>query len=266
MEARARDLERALKENQTKLDDATAQIIDLRGEKAKLADKVNILQTEAEMRFAGITTTGRRSVFLIDMSGSMDRVDVDTVHPEKWKIVTETVVKMMRSLPNLEQYQVILFSSRVSYALGKPGEWFDYRKDGSVAAVRKALLETKPAGDTNLYAGIEEAFKFRAKGMDTLFLFSDGLPSSGPPLTSAQDNEVQALQRTDPKAANARREAFLGDRILRTLRTDWNAASPRQPKVRINSLGFFYESPNLGAFLWSLSRDNDGNFIGMSSP
>jgi hypothetical protein len=36
--------------------------------------------------------------------------------------------------------------------------------------------------------------------------------------------------------------------------------------VRINSIGFFYESPEVGAFLWALSRENDGSFVGMSKP
>ena len=37
-------------------------------------------------------------------------------------------------------------------------------------------------------------------------------------------------------------------------------------RVRINSIGFFYQSPNVGAFLWNLSRENDGSFVGMSKP
>jgi hypothetical protein len=41
---------------------------------------------------------------------------------------------------------------------------------------------------------------------------------------------------------------------------------PGQARVRINSIGFFYESPEVGAFLWALSRENDGSFVGMSRP
>ena len=29
---------------------------------------------------------------------------------------------------------------------------------------------------------------------------------------------------------------------------------------------FFYESPDLGAFLWALARENEGSFVGMSKP
>ena len=37
-------------------------------------------------------------------------------------------------------------------------------------------------------------------------------------------------------------------------------------RVRINTIGFFFESPDVGAFLWALARENDGSFVGMSRP
>ena len=59
---------------------------------------------------------------------------------------------------------------------------------------------------------------------------------------------------------------LLGKHLRRTLKADWNRPSRTQPQVRINAVGFFYESPDLGAFLWALSRENDGSFVGMSRP
>ena len=61
-----------VKDLEKRLDDATATIIDLQGEKAKLADKIDKLQLDTDDQFAGIAMTGRRVVFLVDMSGSMD--------------------------------------------------------------------------------------------------------------------------------------------------------------------------------------------------
>jgi chromosome segregation ATPase len=61
-----------------------AMIVDLQGEKAKLADKLNKIQIESEQKFAGIAMTGKRVVFLVDMSGSMDRTDYDTLDATKW--------------------------------------------------------------------------------------------------------------------------------------------------------------------------------------
>ena len=43
-------------------------------------------------------------------------------------------------------------------------------------------------------------------------------------------------------------------------------AAPGGSRVKINSVGFYFDSPDVGAFLWSLSRDNDGSFVGMSKP
>ena len=49
----------------------------------------------------------------------------------------------------------------------------------------------------------------------------------------------------------------------KTLKNTWNTG---RTKVRINTVGFFYESPDVGAFLWALARENDGSFVGMSKP
>jgi predicted nucleic acid-binding Zn-ribbon protein len=255
-ENRVKQLEKELTGRQTQLDDANAQIIDLQGTKAKLADKVNRLQIETENKFAGIALTGKRVVFLVDMSGSMDRTDIDTVAPEKWPLVRETLLKVMRSLPDLEKFQVILFSNRLTYLIGKPGQWLDYNKEASIEEVRKAMATTRPSGDTNMYIAFEEIFHYREKGLDTVYLFSDGLPNSGPGLTTAQENTLKEVERSE----------LLSKHIRRLLNTNWNKPDPRLARVRINSVGFFYEEPNVGAFLWALSRENDGSFVGMSKP
>jgi hypothetical protein len=57
----------------------------------------------------------------------------------------------------------------------------------------------------------------------------------------------------------------LGKHIRKTLKTSWNREILNE-RVRINSIGFFYESPDVGAFLWAMSRENDGSFVGMSKP
>ena len=119
------------------------------------------------------------------------------------------------------------------------------------------MTVVKPAEDTNLYAGLEEAFKYRSKGLDTVYFFSDGLPTSGPGLTAAQERSL---------TSETERSAILSRHIRRTRATTWNRPEPGKTKVRINSIGFFYESPDVGAFLWALSRENDGSFVGMSRP
>jgi hypothetical protein len=59
---------------------------------------------------------------------------------------------------------------------------------------------------------------------------------------------------------------ILGKDVRDTLARSWNRAEPGRPKVRINAVGFYFDSVDVGAFLWALARDNDGSFVGMSKP
>lgn len=256
MQAKLTQIEKDLKAERTKLDEANVTIIDLQGTKAKLADKIDKLQIDTDNRFAGIAMTGKRVVFLVDMSGSMTRLEENTPAPTKWNTVVETVCKVLRTLPNLENFQIILFSGKARYILDE-GKWITYEKEKSIERVRREMSAVKPSEDTNMYLGLEEAFKFRAKGLDTIYLFSDGLPTSGPGLSAAQERTLTS--ETD-------RSTLLARHVRRTLASTWNAADRTNPKVKINSIGFFYESPDVGAFLWALSRENEGSFVGMSTP
>ena len=252
------DLEAArgqVKDLLKKIDEANATIIDLQGDKAKLADKYDKFQKDIEARFAGIVTSGKRVVFLVDISGSMVKKDSETADPTKWPIVVDTVGKVMRSIVGLEKYQVIVFSSSSRWLFGN-GEWQDYTGQKSVDAVTTALLRVKPFDDTNLYAGLEQAFKLKPNGLDAVYLFSDGLPTSGPGLTFAEQNR---------NLTEVERGERLGKYLRRTLETDWNRSSGGK-RVKIHAIGFYFESPDVGAFLWALARENDGSFVGMSLP
>jgi hypothetical protein len=238
----------ALRADRTKVTAAEERI-------AALTRDLERVKATGENRFAGVTLTGKRVVFLVDMSGSMDRVDKDTLSPIKWKEVRETLVKVMRSIPELEKFQVILFAENRYFLLGHDEKWLDYDAKTSPEAVLQALAATKPSGGTNMYLGLEAAFKFRAQGLDAVYLLSDGLPNIGPGLAPGQDRLSEVEQGE-----------ILGKYMRRLLKTDWNKERPGQPQVKINCLGFFYESPDLGAFLWALARENNGNFVGMSQP
>jgi hypothetical protein len=180
----------------------------------------------------------------------MAAVDARTTDPRKWPTVCQTVGQVLNSLRDAEQFQLIVFSDQVVYPLGQEGSWLSKTAD-SGKQVENALLKVKPEGNTNLYAGMAAAFRFKPIGLDTIFLFSDGLPNSGPGLPP------------NPPPDEPSQSALLGKHLRETLRTQWNQSEPR---VRIHSVGFFYESPNLGAFLWALSRENGGSFVGMNAP
>src|SRR5262249_19617617 len=137
LQARISQLEKDVKAERTKLDEANVTIVDLQGTKAKLADKINKIQIESENKFAGIAMTGKNVVFLVDMSGSMDRTEENVLAPDKWPGVRDTLCKVMRSIPDLDKFQVILFSGRVHYLL-ESGDWIPYEKERSIDRVHKA--------------------------------------------------------------------------------------------------------------------------------
>jgi hypothetical protein len=235
---------------------ARAQVEQLQGETRRLSEAAARIRQAADNRFAGIALSGRRVVFVVDMSGSMDLLDDRTLAPGKWQGVRETLAQVFRSLPDVEKYQVIVFSERANYLLGNPDRWFDFDPNTSVNVVTEALAATKPNGNTNIYAALELAFRFRAQGLDTIYFLSDGLPNVGEGLGVNANRPLREAERTE----------LLSRHVRRTLLTDWNRPLPNQPRVRIHTIGFFYESPDVGAFLWALSRENDGSFVGMSQP
>ena len=248
-----------IKDLTKKVSDANVTIVDLQGDKARLADKLDKLQKETDARFAGIVTAGKRVVFLVDISGSMAKRDSETADPTKWPIVVETVSKVMRSVVGLEKYQVVIFSSSAKWLFGT-GDWRDYEGEKSIDDVKKALAAVKPHDDTNLYAGLEKAFSLREQsGLDVIYLFSDGLPTSGPGLTLAE-------QTRRPPLTELELGEKLGKHIRKTLSDTWNRPLAGKPRVKIHAVGFFFESPDVGAFLWALARENDGSFVGMSKP
>jgi Mg-chelatase subunit ChlD len=262
-EARLQTLEREIDDQKKDLagsgrtlTEANRVIESLKEDKRALEDQVVRARLAADNRFAGISLTGRRVVFLVDMSGSMELVDENTTAPDKWSGVRETLAKIMRSLPDLEKYQVILFSDRITYLVGNDGNWLDFDSRTSVDQVTRNLAAMKPRGNTDMHIAFESAFRLRQQGLDTIYVFSDGLPNIGAGLSP---EAARTLKESD-------RSEILSKYIRQKLKTDWNRGFSGQRKVRVNTVGFFYESPDVGAFLWALARENDGSFVGMSKP
>lgn len=243
----------AVRDLQKQLDDANVNIVDLQGDKKKLADKIDRLRIESEAKFAGIAMTGRRVVFAIDVSGSMKLLDDKTAAPQKWPIVVETLTKVMRSLPELDQFQIVLFSRSARFLFGTGG-WQPYRGEETLKLVSEKLLDEDPAGDTNMYEAFDLAFRLKPTGLDTIYLFSDGLPTSG-----------QGLPADIKTLSDSQRSEYLTKHIRQTLKLNWNPERDAK-RVKINSIGFFFESNEVGAFLWALSRENNGSFVGMNKP
>jgi hypothetical protein len=222
------------------------------------------LKMTYENRFEGVQLKGDRVLFLVDRSGSMGFVDEKTPEANKWPTVCETVRRIMRSLPELKQYQVITVADTARHPLGGEGQWLKFDPEKTPDHVYDTLREVRPDGGTNLYTGLDAAFTYRKKGLSAIYFFSDGLPNQGPGLTAKDRQAVADARRNrDEKRAEAILGDGLGTYVRQTVRKRWNAGSN---KVRIEAVGFFYESPELGSFLWALSRENGGNFVGMSRP
>lgn len=221
-------------------------------ERAALDLRIASLQAEAEQRFAGIQLTGENVIFLIDISGSMAMKDEDILDPDKWPFLCETVMKLMKSIPTMQRFQVILFSDKTSYLFGNRNVWLKYEGPETATLTRDALKKVKVDGGTNMHDAFEEAFRYRKIKLDTIYLFSDGLPNSG-----------EGLPANLAKASEAQRSQHLSKFVRDKLKNDWNKKQADQNDVRINAVGFFFESPDVGAFLWALAREHRGNFVGL---
>jgi myosin heavy subunit len=256
LEEKLRAVSAQAEARQSELSEDNKTIAALERDKKTLLEQVVRIKNAVENRFEGIALTGKRVIFLVDMSGSMELVDERTPDENKWLRVRETLAKIMRSLPELSRFQVIVFSDRISYLLGGENRWLDFDARTSVNQAYAALSRIRPRGATNMYDAFEAAFRYRPLGLDTIYVLSDGLPNVGPGLTPEQANLPSENERS----------SLLARHIRSLLQRDWNRPVNSQPKVKINTIGFFFESPDVGAFLWALARENDGSFVGMSKP
>src|SRR5262249_33096278 len=205
-------LEQEVQDRKRELNAARNTIETLQGEKRAVQAEADRVRAAAENRFAGIALTGKRVLFLVDMSGSMEMVDYKVAAPEKWKGVRDSVAKVMRSLPELEKFQVLVFSDKASFPLGQEGRWLDYDPGKSPEQVLQALAAIRPDGGTNMYTAMEMAFRFRALGLDTIYLLSDGLPNMGEGLTAEQARTLDEIKQGE----------LLGKYIRKKLKTEWN--------------------------------------------
>jgi hypothetical protein len=253
---RVAELEKLVEERGKTATTAKKAVELLEEEKKALRAEASRYRQSADNRFAGIELTGKRVIFLVDMSGSMELVDETTAAPLKWSEVRRTLAKVMRSLPDLAQFQVIVFSERAAFLVGGEDQWLDYDSKTTPDQILTALAAIKPKGGTNMYAALDAAFRYRSRGLDTIYLFSDGLPNLGEGITAEQARTLKEVDQSE----------ILGKYIRKKLRTDWNFPDRGAQRVRINAVGFFFESPDVGAFLWALARENDGSFVGMSKP
>lgn len=248
LDAIAKDREQAKKD----LEAAAKIVATLRLDKETLMKRLAALEADVEQRFAGIPLTGENVVFLIDISGSMMMKDPDTEDPDKWPFLCETLMKLMKSIPTLQRFQVILFSDKTNHLFGNRDFWLKYEGPATAEKVRDSLRKVKVEGNTNMHDGFDEAFRYRKLKLDTIYFFSDGLPNAGPgvPFSIAKPTEAQKAH-------------YMSKHVRDKLKSDWNAPQDGMRDVRVNAVGFWFDSPDVGAFLWALAREHKGSFVGL---
>lgn len=144
--------------------------------------------------FFGIPVRGSRVVFVIDVSGSMERV-----HFHKQDQVAEQTrisyarKQLQQTAEGLEQdtrFNVVFFSD-------SPRRWRSRLvppSDSNLSSLRQRLNKVPPDGATNLFDAMEMALHLRTSEdgdryvspVDEIFLLSDGQPTAGK-LTNPRD-------------------------------------------------------------------------------
>jgi hypothetical protein len=230
-----------LRDAQQKLTEANAAVFELQGEKRMLADQFDKLRADTENRFTGITTTGKRVVFLVDTSRHLGPVDLRSIALSRPAEVARAVTKVMQSIPKLEHYQIVLFSESARPLEGR-GVWLPYEGERTAARVWSALRDVQHRGDSNPYVGFELAFSTQGTRPDTIYLFTGGVPTAGPGLTPEQE-------RAEPPLSEAERSAIRGRYLRKKLTGEWNHWRLGESPVKINVIGFPSDNPNAASFL-----------------
>ena len=140
--------------------------------------------TRTVARFYGLPVDSERVVFVIDQSGSMSS---ETNGKSDYRVAVGEVLKVMSRLKRGARANVILFETQIH-------EWKKKLvavTSSSRAALKRHLESNGPTGGTNLYDGLEMALHH--KGVDTIFLLSDGMPHSGKFV--AQSDIVREVRR-----------------------------------------------------------------------
>ncbi|MEM7261815.1 MAG: VWA domain-containing protein [Planctomycetota bacterium] len=205
-------------------------------------------------RFFGIEVNTDRLVFVLDVSGSMERKDPlpeedgseagkrggTSVGPKKVKPkptqdeipesrrrltrVKKELITVINRLPKETMFNIITFNHLIGEFEKKLVRATPNNKKKAIAFIN----EFKPEGQTHTDDALAKAFEFEQ--IDTIFLLSDGAPRRN-----------DKLMETKP--------------ILDTVRT-WN----RFRRVRINAVTFEQCGANLRRFMRLLASKNNGGY------
>jgi hypothetical protein len=115
--------------------------------------------------------TGRRVVFVLDLSGAM-RDPIGKGKATRWEVAREELAQTLAGLADGLAVNVVLFQEDVESAFDAPRP-LDAK---TRKALRTFLRRTSPGERGNLLAGVLHAVRQDA---DSVYLLSDGAPSTG---------------------------------------------------------------------------------------
>jgi hypothetical protein len=131
--------------------------------------------------FYGVTTLSDRIVFLLDISGSMDKPAVkERPEPDRLTVAKKELLGAISRVDDGDRFAVILFNHEIlpwQAAMTTASE--DQRRK-----VKEWVEARGPRGGTNLHDALEAAFAMAAgtagaPAADTIFFMTDGTPTAG---------------------------------------------------------------------------------------
>jgi len=164
--------------------------------KPKKGEKTKKKDSGGYVKYFNLDIRTKRILFIIDFSGSMrEKVKLKTRYAGnnehvKYELVKRELEKVIRALPKDAVCNVIFFNHEVSvWREGEGGQpALVAMNDSNKSDLLQYLWETNPGGSTNLYGALEKGLSMGSRGVfdkyyktayDSLFVLSDGAPSSG---------------------------------------------------------------------------------------
>lgn len=125
------------------------------------------------LSYMGLPLYGNQIVFVLDSSGSMNEPLPEQPRSSKGQRAVDEFVGLLPRLPREAAFNVVFFSHQVF-------PWSDELESqgkGTVLSARDWALARDFGGGTNLYGGVE--FAFRDPAVEEIVLLSDGAPTDG---------------------------------------------------------------------------------------
>lgn len=157
----------------------------------KPADALDLTRPEKGVTFYGITSFSDRILFVLDVSGSMtdaayDQATGARADERRIDLLRKELAATLAMLDPRRTFEVVLFSHRVVRLMGA----MTPATPPAVEKAKKLVVDTEPAGGTNLHDALETAFLIAGVGtatttrsgppvVDTIFFMTDGKPTAG---------------------------------------------------------------------------------------